>query len=349
MKILKIDQKKNFVSVLPEVLDDLWHLERVIEKNDLVSGKTTRKLKAEEGKEVKRINMFLQLQVEEVEFHKFSGKLRVSGVIVKGKPEDFVEEKAFHTLSFDVGDKVDVQKEKLKRYQIERLEKAQKATHKEKFLAVLLDDEDASFFVLKEFGIDNKGIIRSGRSGKREEGAVDWKKEFFANILKKLEELEGRKILLAGPGFEKQELKDYLEEKGFLGKERKVFLESTGSAGAAGLNELMKTNKLLKLVEESQILLENKLMEKAMEELGKQSGLVEYGLKEVKGVLDLGAVEKLLVLDKTLLENREGIEELMKKCEERRGAIHIVNSEHEAGKQLEGFGGVVAILRYRVK
>lgn len=348
MKILKIDEKNNFVSIVPEILDDLWHLERILEKDDLVSGSTTRKLKAKEGEEIRRIHMWLQLGVEEVEFHKFSGQLRVSGTIITGKPAEFVEEKSHHTLSFDLGEKIDIQKKKLKKYQIERLEKAQKATHKEKLLTVLLDDEDASFFLLKEFGIDNRGIIRSKRSGKQiEEG--DWKKEYFSEILKKLKEIDSKKIMIAGPGFEKEELKKYLEEKEFLGKERKAFIESTGTAGMQGLQELMKTEKLQKIIEESQILKENKLMEKVMQELGKSSGLVEYGISEVENALNLGAVEELLVLDKSLLENREKIEELMKKCEEIKGNVNIFSAEHEAGKQLDGFGGVIALLRYRIK
>ena len=44
MKILKIDKQLNQLLVIPENLDDLWHLEKVIEKNDIVAGKTDRKI-----------------------------------------------------------------------------------------------------------------------------------------------------------------------------------------------------------------------------------------------------------------------------------------------------------------
>ncbi|MBU0662152.1 hypothetical protein KJ891_01715 [Candidatus Micrarchaeota archaeon] len=39
----------------------------------------------------------------------------------------------------------------------------------------------------------------------------------------------------------------------------------------------------------------------------------------------------------------------METAERNRGTVHIISSRHNAGKQLEGLGGVAALLRYRVK
>ena len=49
---------------MPETLDDLWHLEKVIEGKDHIFAKTTRKIKGEEGKDAERISMYLELEVE---------------------------------------------------------------------------------------------------------------------------------------------------------------------------------------------------------------------------------------------------------------------------------------------
>jgi stalled ribosome rescue protein Dom34 len=40
MKIKALSQKERFIKLLPETLDDLWHLEQVIETDDIVSGTT---------------------------------------------------------------------------------------------------------------------------------------------------------------------------------------------------------------------------------------------------------------------------------------------------------------------
>ena len=47
----------------------------------------------------------------------------------------------------------------------------------------------------------------------------------------------------------------------------------------AGLNELLKSNKLQKAIKENEIIKEAQLMERVLLELGKNSGLVVYGEK----------------------------------------------------------------------
>lgn len=45
MKILEINLKKGFAKVIPETLDDFWHLYNVIYRNDRVYAGTTREVK----------------------------------------------------------------------------------------------------------------------------------------------------------------------------------------------------------------------------------------------------------------------------------------------------------------
>ena len=48
-------------------------------------------------------------------------------------------------------------------------------------------------------------------------------------------------------------------------------------------------------------------------------------------------------------ENKyKGIEEIMKQIDNTKGDIFIISSEHEAGKKLDGLGGIGAILRYKI-
>ena len=58
------------------------------------------------------------------------------------------------------------------------MQKAQKATHAQKLLVICLDDDFAETFVIKEFGIDRRGIINSGKSGKQFE-ENEWQKKYF--------------------------------------------------------------------------------------------------------------------------------------------------------------------------
>ncbi len=349
MRILQIDRKNNVVKVVPEVRDDLWHLERVLEKHDLVSGTTDRRIKAKEpGGKAERVKMFLQVEVEGIEFDRHSGVLRANGKIVEGKPEDLLEKGAHHSLEIELGRKIEIKKERLKRFQIERLERAVRASHAGKMLLVVLDDEQADFALLREFGIEEKVTIRSGKHGKRQEEDESIRNKYFQQIVDKAREIDAEKVVFAGPGFTKNNLRKFMEGKGVKVAEQ-LFFEGTNSVGKTGLQELLKGNALEKIAQEMQVLRETKLVEKIFEELGKDSGLVAIGLRECEKAADFGAVEKLLVLENFFLENREKVEEIMDKVEKARGEIHLVGKEHEAGEKLHGIGGISALLRYQIQ
>jgi protein pelota len=347
MRVLKIDEKDSFLHLVPEVEDDLWHLERIVEKHDLVSGITDRRIKPrEEGGKPERIKLYLTIEVEKVEFHKFSGKLRVSGKIVEGKPAELLEIGAEHALEVELGREIKVKKQALKKFQVERIRKAAEATKTGKTILVVLDDENASLALLKEFALEEIASIRSGKSGKQFK-AEDFEPKYFSELLEKITALKPERAVVAGPGFSKDNFQKFLAERKPKGIE--FFFASTNSVGKTGLQELVKGNVLEKVVQEMQLVKETGLVEKVLAELGKNSGLVEYGLKEVGGAVELGAVETLLVADKFLLENREIVEKLMQDAERSRAKVHLVNAEHEAGKQLTNLGGIVALLRYRLK
>ncbi len=349
MRILRIDERKNFLRLVPEISDDLWHLERVIEKGDLVSGSTDRKIKPRaEGEKPHRVKLFVSLETDAVEFHRFSGKLRISGKIVEGKPAELLEKGAQQSLDVELGQPIKVQKRNLLRFQVERLRKASAATLKGRVLLVVLDDEQADFALLREFELQEKGRVGSGKSGKRfgtEDESV--KKKYFAAVLEKIREADAERVVVAGPGFTKSDFGRFLEEKGKPGKTQ-FFFAATNSVGKTGLQELLKGNALDKMMREMQLVRETQMIEAILAELGKNSGLVEYGLQQVRKAVEFGAVQQLLVADETLLHNRAEVEQLMQKAEQMHGEVHLVNSEHEAGKKLVSLGGIAALLRYRI-
>ncbi len=346
MRILKLDQKNSTIKVVPEVLDDLWHLERIIEKGDHVSGSTDRKVKREELQKSERVKMFLKLEAEQAEFHRFSGQLRVQGKILEGKPQELVELGAHHALEIETGAQVQIVKKEWKQYQIKRLQKAKEATSRGKMLLCVLDDEQASFGILKEFELEEKGGIFSGRQGKMFAENKGAEHKYFQEILEKTAEIKPDKIVFAGPGFTKDALKKYIVEKQPFGKETKVFFGSTNSVGITGLQELLKNDILEKIVEEMQIVKETKMIESILQELGRGTGKAAIGIKAVQQAVEAGAVEMMLVNEQLLLEKNQKTEEIIKKAEQFGAEVHLVVSEHEAAKQLKGMGGIAAMLRY---
>ncbi len=348
MKILKIDEKNRFLHVVPESSDDFWHLERVIEKGDLVSGETDRKIKPlHEGEKPRREKLFVELNVETVEFHKFSGMLRIEGTIVQGKPSELIEIGAHHSLELPLHTPVKVQKKQLLRFQIERLRAAAEAGRQPDILLVVLDDEQATFGLLKQFELQQKATIASGKSGKRFAVDESTEKKYFAEIAEKIKETKAKQVVVAGPGFTRSRFEKFLQEKG-KPKEMRFFFAATNSTGVTGLQEMLKGGTLVKVVQNMQLVKETQLVERFLAELGKNSGLAEYGFLQVQKAIEFGAVQQLLVADKFFLQNREQAEKAMQDAERMGAEVHLINAEHEAGQQLFNLGGIAALLRYRI-
>ncbi|MDD5162813.1 MAG: mRNA surveillance protein pelota [Candidatus ainarchaeum sp.] len=346
MKILSIDRKLNLLKVVPENADDLWHLEKVIEKGDLVSGETDRRIKAKDVEQKsERVKLFVSIEIEKLDFHRFSGQLRAQGVLVECSPAEFEELGSHQTIEIELNKPVSIKKKELKNYQVERLEKAKKASQSENTLLIVLDEESASFGLLKEFELEPRGLVRGSSRGKRFEQEEGSQKKYFSEILQKAKEIKAGTIVFAGPGFEKDALKKWLQEKGFAG----ALFASTNSTGITGLRELLKSDVLDKISRQKQIVLEERLLEELLLNMGKNTGFAEYGFEQVKKAVELGAAKELLVLDKLLFENREKIISLMDATEKNKGIVHIINAEQEPGKKLEGFGGIAAILKFKLQ
>ncbi len=344
MRKIKVDLKNNFLELIPETTDDLWYLERILEKGDLVSGSSERKIKGEEGRKAEKIIIWIEIQAEKIEFHENYRQLRISGPMKAMKPEEFFEANAFHSIEIGIRDKIRIKKNKIKEFQLKIIEKAVKNTGRNQLLLTVLDDEEAIIAEASEQGIKIKTTIKSGKQGKRFKQEKSKGNKYFEEIEKKIEEEGKDKVIIAGPGFTKSDFKKHLENKN---KKFNAVFENTNSVGKTGLNELMKNGVIEKVLCESLLVKENKKMEEIMKEARKENSLIEYGLKEIEKAVENGAVEELIVSDKKFFEEREKIQELMEKTEEFKGKVMIFSSEHEAGEYLNGFGGIIALLRFK--
>ncbi|MBI4043951.1 MAG: mRNA surveillance protein pelota [Candidatus Diapherotrites archaeon] len=352
MKIARVNMKEQEMTLVPQVLDDLWHLEKVIEKGDLVSGSTDRKIKGkEEGEKAKRIAMNLQIRVQNVEFQRHSESLRINGTIEYGSPAELVELHAFHSLEAELGKPLRVKKEQWKAYQVDRLRKAEQSMKKPKVLLCVLDDEQADFAELSDYGLQEKFRVQGFKTGKRMhgEGSVE---KYYQELFEKIKESPLKKTVVAGPGFTKNNLQKWLEKTHKmeqLQREKTLVFESLNSTGTTGMHELLTQGIIERTIHEMEIAKDAKLIEKILEELGKNRGLIAYGIQDVREALEMGAVEELLLTDKLLAENKKEAEALLDLAESTHANAHILASEHDPGKQLDGLSGVGALLRFKIR
>lgn len=328
MKILKQNLRKGVMTLKIESYDDLWHLKHVIEQGDLITSKTLRRRAIKSGGEIKlgeREPVVLTLEVEKIEFQR--DILRATGKIRKG-PEK-IQLASYHTIQIKPGTILKVQKE-WKKHQITRIKKAQ--IKQPLLFLCLIDREQADFAILKESGIEFLGSIKCKGEEERE--------KYYENIMENLER-QSFLIIVAGPGFERENLFNFVKEKNPKLADN-IILEHASYIGMPGIKEVVKTsaNKILK---ETRIARETNLVEELLKRI-KTDGLVVYGKKETLQAVNLGAVDTLLIS----LEKIPEFEKLMEQAEKFGGKVSIISSDHELGEQFLHLGGVAGFLRFRI-
>jgi protein pelota len=347
MKVVFKDLKHGEIKLVPENLDDIWHLYNIIDENDLVRAVTFRTDEQKDdkirSKKAEKKRMKLGVRVEEVKFHEFSDRLRIHGTIEEG-PQDLG---SFHTLNITAEkmDSLSIIKEKWQDYQIQRIEEAVKQRSQAIITFVSLDEDCATVAILRQSGVQWVADIDSKRSGKMYESA-DKQNDYFGELLSvvKTNKTKDSVLVVVGPGFTREHFVK-------LGKEKNpdIFknchIHGTGQTGMVGIQEAIKSGVVEQITKENRVVLETNFIEKLFEEI-KKDGLATYGINEVKNALVNGAVERLLITD-TLVRTLEG-EEILKLAKKNNSEFTIINTMHEAGKKIEGIGGLGALLRYKI-
>ena len=341
MKVVFKDLRKGEIKLRIENEDDLWHLFNIVLPGDLVFAVTQRReekaddrIRAERGE---KKTMRLGIRVEKVEFHEFTDRLRILGVIEEG-PQDIGKH---HTLNIGVGSQLSVIKEHWTRGQLARIDEAVRSTERPLMTFLTLEDDEAEIYILREYGIKKMASIRFSGLGKQYSSSR--KEDFFSEVLGALHEFYRDGILMIiGPGFTKEEFAAWLREKepALL---KRAHIYATSHGGGVGVNEAMKKAGA-EILEGSRMAQETRDVEGLFVEISKD-GAAAYGLSDVRRYLMRGAVEKLLILSK-LMRTQEG-ERFMKLAEESGAEVSVISEFGEPGKRLESIGGVAAILRYR--
>jgi len=355
LKILEMNLKKGFVKVIPETLDDFWHLYNIIYKNDEVYAYTSREIKPDEKyarpKRGERVSVFLGVKVEGVSLDKLLGRLRIHGTICEA-PE-IVPTGAHHTLNITLNTPITIVKREWAKHQIERLERASKTSEKP-IIIVAIDDEGYAIATTTQYSIDVKIEENVKLPGKLEaEKRAEATREYFKKALESLRQVwmsARAPIAIIGVGFVKNSFAKFLENEDVEVAKHIIDVKSANNSGVAGIYEALRSGVLQKTMMQQRIIEETDAVEEILKRLGKGERTVTYGFADVERAVKLGAVEKLVLADTILREasdsERLQIEELMKNVENTGGNIIVISTEHEAGAKLVALGGIAALLRF---
>lgn len=348
MKITKrnIKGREGEIALTPENLDDLWHLKYIIEPGDLVFALTKRRVEGATDKlrpeKVDKKPMRLGVRIEKIEFHRFSNRLRLHGVIESGQDTG-----DYHTLNIEAGTNLSVIKT-WKNDQLDRIKEAEAAAKRPRVVILTIEEGEASIGLLHQFGVVEYSCIKMG-SGKRETSQRD---EFFNQVLTQLAQAAGgtEVVIAAGPGFTKDDFLKVLKIKNPVLASR-TRTEDTVSIGVSGFQEVLRRGAVDRVVEEYRLSRETRMIEELMLRIS-TDGAAAYGWDEVHRARDMGAVESLLITDELLREGREKgeqIDDFILSIEHSRGEVIVFSTEFEPGHRLQGLGGIAALLRFKLE
>lgn len=340
MRILKKRLKEGTVKLKIEGPEDLWHLQKILEAGDIITGKTKRKTTIKRQQEIdygERKPVILSIELEKFSYHKETSRLRLAGRIVSG-PED-IQLSSHHTMDAKAGVALQIRKQ-WKRHQLERLEKAR--TKGQRILICLIDREEADFAGYSDEGLEMLASI-SFKKVSREKEQEESKSAFYRQVSEYLQQKEGYSMLIiAGPGFERENFLEYLKEnRNPLAS--KALMEHSSYIGISGAKEVIKksANRILRT---TRIAMETDLVENLLKEIARPEGKAVYGEKETRKAIEYGAVEILLISEEKMMDYKE----LIDAAEKISSRIVFISSDHESGEKLLHLGGIAGMLRFRV-
>lgn len=325
------------ISLIPWSVDDLWHLNHLITPGSLVYATTLRTVDAANDKirpeKLEKRPVRLGIRVERVEFHEYSTRLRVFGVIESG-----IDIGSHHTLNLEPGYEISVIKTWIPS-DLERINRAVKGSDSQEISVLTIEEGEAELYRLYQFG---PRLVFSIILGSGKGADTDNRDEFYERVLNTLQRLNGP-LIIAGPGF----IKDDLAAKyraAYPDRQNPVLIE-TRRTGAGAVQEVIGQGALDRLIGDIQLRREVLMMDEFLKRIAK-NGPVAYGKDEISRAIECGAVEKLLIVETSVRDSDTA--HMMEAAEQMGADIIILSSAFEPGERLSALGGAAALLRYAI-
>ena len=341
MKVMKFYEAEGRLSVRPDNIEDLWTLQRIIFPGDLVRSDSLRKFRSDQSDQGELKEVVITVRVEKTELDKTADRLRVMGRITEGRPLEYIKLNSYHTLNIAPGDTLAITKQQWHDYIRKVLRDAVQGTRRARLGIVVIDDEKALPALLLGYGIEFKGEVYGGLSKRMSQKEFsEAQQKWYLAVLESVRGMDVDTVILAGPGFTKDDIKKFWDEKGLSAKLGKnLVLEAVSNAEQSGVYELVKGERVAQLLHGERIRAEFKLMEEFLS--GLESGRSKAGLEKVGEAARDYDAKTILVNDSVLGD--QAVQGVLADAERVRIRIEVFSSDDEAGRQLHAFGDIASI------
>ncbi len=326
---MKYDIEGDVVSIDIASGEDLWYLSLLLGRGDVVLADVLRRVERKEdslrNKKTERERIRVSIRVESVEFMELSYMLHVLGSIVSG-PEEYIGE--HQSINVELGSTVKVIPADRDAF-LKNIRESAEITDSS-VLVLSADDKNISLYSVSESRDELIWKVQTG-SGKMYDGRES---DYFYDLIERLGRYKKSEIYVIGPSIFRDSISKKLSQNGFNSINTQV-----GSSEEEGIRELLQGG-VVNLRRST----ENKLVSDFLRMVG--TGSSTYGVREVERMLEIRAVSVLLVTDRFFRSSVAA--SYMRKCHEGGCRVFVVHSSWETGKIVDSYGGIVAILRYRV-
>ncbi len=309
--------------------EDLWYLSLILKPGDLLVADVLRRVERKEdvirNKKTEREKIKVSIRIESTEFMELSSRLHILGEIAGG-PEDYIGE--HQSINVESGSSLSVLPMDRPAF-TRNLEESSNLTNASVFV-LSTDDQNVTLYGINESKNDLLWRIPTG-SGKMYEGKES---NIRFEFLENLERFRQSDIYIIGPSIFRDSTSKLLAQNGF-----KTINTQIGSSEEDGIRELLQEG-VINLRRSA----ESKLIADFLR--GVARGTSSYGRAEVDRAMDARAVSTLLMSDKFF--KSPSATGFMNKCYQGGCKLFVVHSSWETGKIVESYGGIVAVLRYRM-
>ena len=346
----EVSRSDNGVKLRIDDDDDLWTLARICREGTsagMLSHRRDSTTGTQEGgrsKQAERKPMWIVLRVEEAGFQPFTDNLRLHGVISEA-PMDVG---SYHTHIIEAGDEIELSWEGgIDSRDLQLIESAVADGKRSRVGLIVVENDEILLFEVAKHGIRDVSSFSMRGGGKRGKDSSAVRSDFYSRVAKESCLVFGSSmpVTICGPGLARERFEANLREAcGIV----KILNVATSIGGRAAANEVISEGLADSLLGEYAIVHEVRAIEEALRRVS-VDGAAAYGIKEIQFSAEQGAVE-CLVIEASLLRE-EGLAAKWKSISDAvtagGGSIIQASMDHDAGKQLMGFGGALALLRWR--
>ena len=331
--------------------DDLWVLAQLCRPSTLVGmlshrrDSTTGTKEDGRAKSAERKPMWIVLEVQETAFQSFTDNLRVHGVITEAK----IDIGSHHTHVISPGDEVEVTREGgLPKADLNLLKETLAAGSRAKAGLIVVESDEILIFEVTARGIRDVSQFSMRGGGKRADDSTGVRRGFSEGVAKEVRMVfpDEMPLVICGPGMAREGFEKDIRA---LGAKNTITNAPTSIGGRAAANEVLAEGAADSVLGEHTIVKEVRAIEEAMTRMSTE-GAVAFGSVPISEAASIGAIDTL-VIDASLLRTGDGKsdwESIVSQVESSRGSVIQASVDHDAGQQLVGMGGAIALLRWKL-